>query len=218
MKSEMNAPTGLSTRLLAPEAITLRIATARGVRVLLDSDLAALYEVETKRFNEAVRRNPAKFPADFMFQLTAQEWSALRSQFAALDAAPEGRAGRGQHRKYLPYAFTEHGAIMAANLLSSPRAIEVSVYVVRAFVRMRELAAKHTDLAERLTELEEEDTDARDEPRDIQPQDARPARAGVGRTARAHDAARSAQVAHRVRSSRGQERQEDFVGKTPDLI
>lgn len=142
----------MSTQLLAPEAITLRIATVRGQRVLLDSDLAALYEVETKRFNEAVRRNLAKFPADFMFQLTAEEWAALRSQFATLDAAP---GGRGRHRKYLPYAFTEHGAIMAANLLSSPRAIEVSVYVVRAFVRMRELAATHGDLAKRLAELEE---------------------------------------------------------------
>lgn len=124
----------------------------RGARVLLDSDLAALYEVQTKRFNEAVRRNLIKFPADFMFQLTAKEWADLRSQSATLDAAP---GGRGQHRKYLPYAFTEHGAIMAANLLSSPRAIEVSVYVVRAFVRMRELAATHGDLAQRLAELEE---------------------------------------------------------------
>jgi phage regulator Rha-like protein len=151
----MSAPAAPSTRVLAPEAITLRIATARGVRVLLDADLAALYEVQTKRFNEAVRRNLAKFPTDFMFQLTAEEWSALRSQFATLDASTAGRAARGQHRKYLPYAFTEHGAIMAANLLSSPRAIEVSVYVVRAFVRMRELAATHTDLAKRLAELEE---------------------------------------------------------------
>jgi phage regulator Rha-like protein len=141
--------------MLAPEAITLRIATVRGQRVLLDADLAALYEVETKRFNEAVRRNLAKFPADFMFQLTADEWAALRSQFATLDAAGSESTGRGRHRKYLPYAFTEHGAIMAANLLSSPRAIEVSVYVVRAFVRMRELAATHGDLAKRLAELEE---------------------------------------------------------------
>ena len=145
--------------LLAPEAITLRIATVRGQRVLLDSDLAALYEVETKRFNEAVRRNLAKFPADFMFQLSADEWAALRSQFATLNAGAEGTTGegtgRGRHRKYLPYAFTEHGAIMAANLLSSARAVEVSVYVVRAFVRLRELAATHGDLAKRLAELEE---------------------------------------------------------------
>jgi hypothetical protein len=124
--------------LLAPEAITLRIASVRGQRVLLDTDLAALYEVPTKRFNEAVKRNLAKFPADFMLQLTAAAGT-----------------GRGQHRKYLPYAFTEHGAIMAATLLSSPRAIEVSVYVVRAFVRLKEVAASHAEMAQRLAELED---------------------------------------------------------------
>jgi hypothetical protein len=145
----VSAPTS-NTQWLAPEAITLRIATVRGQRVILDSDLAALYEVETRRFNEAVKRNRAKFPADFMFQLSAEEWAALRSQFATLNAS----TGRGQHRKYLPYAFTEHGAIMAANLLNSPRAVEVSVYVVRAFVRLRELATSHQDLAKRLDELE----------------------------------------------------------------
>jgi hypothetical protein len=144
----------LSTaQLLAPDAITLRIAAVRGQRVLLDADLAALYEVETKRFNEAVKRNLAKFPADFMFQLSADEWAALRSQSATLNTQEPG--GRGQHRKYLPYVFTEHGAIMAATILSSPRAVEVSVYVVRAFVRLRELAATHSDLAKRLDEIEE---------------------------------------------------------------
>ncbi len=141
-----------AVQLLAPEAITLRIATVRDQRVILDTDLAALYDVPTKRFNEAVKRNLAKFPADFMLQLSADEWAALRSQFATLNAAG---TGRGQHRKYLPYAFTEHGAIMAATILSSPRAIEVSVYVVRAFVRMRALAATHADLAKRLAELED---------------------------------------------------------------
>jgi hypothetical protein len=145
-----------AVELLAPEAITLRIATVRGQRVIVDADLAALYDVPTKRFNEAVKRNLAKFPADFMFTLTADEWAALRSQFATLNAAGTGAStGRGQHRKYLPYAFTEHGAIMAATILSSPRAIEVSVYVVRAFVRMRELAVTHSDLAKRLSELED---------------------------------------------------------------
>ena len=141
-----------NTHLLAPESITLSIATLRGIRVLLDSDLSALYEVETKRFNEAVRRNLARFPADFMFQLTDEEWSALRSQFATLNDTP---AGRGRHRKYRPYAFTEHGALMAATVLNSPRAVEVSIHVVRAFVRLRELAASHADLAQRLDELEQ---------------------------------------------------------------
>ncbi len=106
--------------------------------------------METKRFNEAVKRNLAKFPADFMFALTAPEWEALRSQFATLNAG-----GRGQHRKYLPYAFTEHGAIMAATILSSPRAIEISVYVVRAFVKLRELVGSHRELARRLDDLEQ---------------------------------------------------------------
>ncbi len=137
---------------LTADAISLRIATVRGQRILLDTDLAALYEVETKRFNEAVRRNLARFPTDFMFQLEPSEWEVLRSQIATLNSPPTG--GRGQHRKYLPYVFTEHGAIMAATLLNSPRAIEVAIYVVRAFVRLRELAVTHGDLAKRLDELE----------------------------------------------------------------
>ncbi len=133
----------------AVQSISLSIATLRGQRVILDYDMAALYEVETKRFNEAFKRNLVRFPADFMFQLTADEQASLRSQFATL------KTGRGQHRKYLPYAFTEHGAIMAATLLNSPRAVAVSVYVVRAFVRLRELAATHQELAQRLAELED---------------------------------------------------------------
>jgi phage regulator Rha-like protein len=104
--------------------------------------------VETKRLNEQVRRNLGRFPADFMFTLDQEEWEALRSQFATL------KTGRGQHRKYLPYAFTEHGAIMAATVLNSPRAVEVSIYVVRAFVQLRELLAGHKELAKRLDQLE----------------------------------------------------------------
>ena len=133
----------------AVESISLSIAALRGQRVILDADLAALYGVETKRFNEQVKRNSARFPADFMFQLTVEEFDSLRSQIATL------KTGRGQHRKYLPYVFTEHGAIMAAMVLNSPRAVEVSVYVVRAFVRLREAAVLHKDLAERLSSLEE---------------------------------------------------------------
>ncbi len=133
----------------AVESISLSIASLRGQRVILDADLAALYGVETKRLNEQIKRNAARFPADFMFQLTAEEFDSLRSQSATL------KPGRGQHRKYLPYVFTEHGAIMAAMVLASPRAVEVSVYVVRAFVRLREAALQHKDLAERLTSLED---------------------------------------------------------------
>lgn len=145
----MSAPSSPLTTPAAVESISLSIATLRGQRVILDSDLAALYGVETKRFNEAVKRNAARFPADFMFQLSAEESDSLRSQMATL------KTGRGQHRKYLPYVFTEHGAIMAAMVLNSARAVEVSVYVVRAFVRLREAAVLHKDLAERLSSLEE---------------------------------------------------------------
>jgi ORF6N domain len=138
-----------ATSLLPLETITHHILVVRGQKVLLDTDLAALYDVPTKRFNEQVRRNLARFPEDFMFQLTAEEWAALRSQFATLNT------GRGQHRKYLPYVFTEHGAIMAATILNSPRATEVSVYVVRAFVRLRELIVSNKELAKRLDDLEQ---------------------------------------------------------------
>ena len=133
--------------LVPVESIAQSILVLRGQKVIIDTDLAALYGVTTKRFNEQVRRNLERFPADFMFQLTEAEWESLRSQFATL------KAGRGQHRKYLPYAFTEHGAIMAATILNSPRATEVSVYVVRAFVVLREMLAGNKELAAKLNEL-----------------------------------------------------------------
>jgi hypothetical protein len=130
------------------ELIAERIFVVRGQKVLLDSDLAALYEVPTGRFNEAVKRNDEKFPVDFKWTLSTEEWGSLRSQNAILEA------GRGRHRKYLPTVFTEHGAIMAATLLNSPRAVQVSVYVVRAFVQQRELLASNKDLARQLRALE----------------------------------------------------------------
>lgn len=134
--------------VVAVEAIASRIVILRGQRVIVDADLAALYGVPTKRLNEQVRRNAERFPADFMFALLQDEWDALRSQSATL------KTGRGQHRKYLPFAFTEHGAIMAATVLNSPRAVEVSIYVVRAFVQLRELLTGHKELATRLKDLE----------------------------------------------------------------
>ncbi len=136
---------------LAPEAITLRISTVRGQRVIVDADLAALYGVETKRLNEAIKRNLAKFPADFMFTLSAEEFQSLRSQFATSNDQAPGRGGR----RYAPRVFTEHGALMAATILNSPRAVEVSIFVVRAFVRLRELATSHGELAKRLDDLEQ---------------------------------------------------------------
>jgi hypothetical protein len=135
------------TAVVPVEHITQSILVLRGHRVLLDTELAALYGVSTKRFNEQVRRNRERFPADFMFQLTDEELAALRSQIATL------KGGRGQHRKYLPYAFTEHGAIMAT-ILNSSRAVEMSVYVVRAFVKLRELLSSNRELARRFAQLE----------------------------------------------------------------
>jgi phage regulator Rha-like protein len=130
------------------ERVEQAILLIRGVKVILDSDLANLYGVETHRLNEQVRRNIDRFPPDFMFQLTDEEHGSLRSQFAILDA------GRGRHRKYLPYAFTEHGAIMAASVLSSAKAIEMSILVVRAFVKLRNILATHRQLVAKLIELE----------------------------------------------------------------
>ena len=140
------SPTRKPAARLAVGAISSRILVLRGQRVLLDADLAALYGVPTKRLNEQVKRNRTRFPADFIFEPNAGERALLRSQFATSSWGG---------RRTAPLVFTEHGAIMAANLLSSPRAVEVSVYVVRAFVRLRELAATHGDLAKRLAELEE---------------------------------------------------------------
>ncbi|MCX5885868.1 MAG: ORF6N domain-containing protein [Proteobacteria bacterium] len=125
------------------------ITTIRGQKVILDADLAKIYGVPTKRLNEQVKRNADRFPEDFVFQLNAEEaqaWRLLRSQNATLK--------RGQHLKYLPYAFTEHGAIMAANVLNSPQAVKMSVFVVRAFIRMRQVLSDNRVLAKKLAELE----------------------------------------------------------------
>lgn len=130
---------------LAPEAISARIAVVRGERVLLDADLAALYGVSTGRLNEQVRRNLARFPSDFLFRLTNQEVRNLKSQSAT--------SSWGGRRK-LPFVFTEHGAIMAATILNTPHAVEVSVYVVRAFVRLRAELARHAALAKKLDAVE----------------------------------------------------------------
>jgi phage regulator Rha-like protein len=130
------------------EPIVRAILVLRGHRVLLDRELAAIYGVETRVLNQSVKRNVERFPKDFRFQLTAVETSALGSQSVIL------KHGRGQHAKFRPYAFTEHGAIMAATVLSSPRAIEMSVYVVRAFVELRDTLSASKELAKRLDELE----------------------------------------------------------------
>lgn len=142
----MAAPADLPT---TPEDIASRIRMLRGQRVLLDADLARLYGVPTKRLNEQVRRNARRFPEDFVFQLTREEADGIprsRSQIATLK--------RGLNIKHLPYAFTEHGAIQAANVLNSDAAIEMGVHVVRAFVRLRQWLATHQAFADKLDQLE----------------------------------------------------------------
>ena len=129
------------------EGMDSQIHLIRGQRVMLDSDLAAIYGVPTMRLNEQFKRNRQRFPADFAFQLTPDEYAALISQFAI---SKKGRGGR----RTLPWVFTEHGAIMLAMLLNSERAVEMSVFVVRAFVQMREVLLGSKQLAAKLAELE----------------------------------------------------------------
>jgi hypothetical protein len=130
------------------ERITQAILLFRGHKVMLDTDLADLYGVQIKVFNQAVKRNIERFPADFMFQLTIDETARLRSQTVTL------KTGRGRHRKYLPYAFTEQGVAMLSSVLRSDRAINVNIEIVRAFVRLRQMLASHAELARKLAALE----------------------------------------------------------------
>jgi len=130
------------------ERIEQSILLIRGQKVMLDADLAVLYEVPTKALNQAVKRNIKRFPSDFMFQLSEKEYAALRSQFVTL------KSGRGQHRKYFPYAFTEQGVAMLSSVLNSERAILVNLEIMRAFVRLREMLASNVTLARKLAALE----------------------------------------------------------------
>jgi len=135
----------MSEGIIPPERIERSILLIRGHKVMFDSDLAELYGVSTKRLNQQVKRNSDRFPEDFMFQLSAEEFANLRSQFAT--ASWGGR-------RTPPYAFTEHGAVMLASVLNSPVAVRASIEVVRAFVRLRQMLASHEDLARKLAVLE----------------------------------------------------------------
>ena len=140
--------TNMSKQRVSPvDRISLLIRTVRGQKVVLDTDLALIFGVPTFRFNEAIKRNRERFPNDFMFQLSAAEAESLTSQIAM---SKPGRGGR----RTLPYAFTENGAIMAANVLNSPEAVRMSVFVVRAFVQMRDLLGSTKELAKQLAALE----------------------------------------------------------------
>lgn len=154
MKGTQSGEVGMP---VAADRITQTILTVRGLRVMLDNDLADLYQVETRALNQAVKRNIARFPADFMFRLTPEETSglgqrldapALRSQNVTL------KPGRGRHRKYLPYAFTEQGVAMLSSVLRSERAILVNIEIMRVFVHLRRMLASHAELARRLVALE----------------------------------------------------------------
>src|SRR5471030_1387412 len=130
------------------EPIEGLIQIIRGRKVILDTDLAALYGVTTFRFNEAVKRNIDRFPSDFRFQITHEELANLLSQIAM------SKGGHGG-RRFLPWAFTEYGALMAANVLQSPRAIEMSLFVIRAFVKIREEHAANASILQRLAEIDQ---------------------------------------------------------------
>jgi len=159
----------MSEKLLKydPEIISEKIFTIRGQRIILDFDLAEIYGVPTKRLNEQVKRNKNRFPLDFMFQLTLDETSAVlqsRSQHTDLN----GQSNRSQiatgsqrHRdpRFKPYAFTEHGAAMAANVLNSPRAIEMSIFIVRAFIRLRQMVLGNKELRQELEEMKRQTND-----------------------------------------------------------
>jgi len=129
------------------DPIERTIFTLRGVRVMFDADLAELYGVKTHRLNEQVKRNSARFPSDFVFQLAPAEYAGLISQSAISNAGRGGRRGQ-------PFAFSEHGALMVASVLNSPRAIEMSIFVVRAFAKLKRVLDAHRELADKLAELE----------------------------------------------------------------
>ncbi|MCF6280437.1 MAG: ORF6N domain-containing protein [Flavobacteriaceae bacterium] len=131
------------------QVIQDKIFNIRDQKVMLDFDLAELYQVETRVLKQAVRRNLKRFPTDFMFELSKEEYSSLRSQIVTL-----AEKGRGKHSKYMPFAFTEQGVAMLSSVLKSNTAIEINIYIIRVFVQIRQLALSHTELSEKLSELE----------------------------------------------------------------
>ena len=137
-----------NTGIIPVDAIAKRITFIRGQRVIIDADLAQLYGVSTSALNQAVKRNRARFPDDFMFQLSGEEFDYWKSQIVISN--PRAKMGL----RKVPYAFTEHGAYMAGNVLNSSRAIEVSMFIVRAFIQMRDLLATHKNIAKQLSALD----------------------------------------------------------------
>ncbi len=145
MKKE---PAQTTTSIIPTERVERQIYLIRGIKMMLDSDLAELYQVETKALNQAVRRNLDRFPADFMLELTKEEALALRSQIVTLES------GRGRYSKYAPMAFTEQGVAMLSSVLKSKRAVQMNIIIIRAFVKLREVLYTHKDMAERIEKIE----------------------------------------------------------------
>ena len=141
--------TPITSTALPDENIISKIYFLRGQKVMLDKDLASLYEVETRVFNQAVKRNSERFPEDFMLQLTKDKYSFLRSQFVTLE-----NTGRGKYSKYLPYAFTEQGVAMLSGIINSPKAIAMNIAIMRAFVQIRKVILQNSKIAEQLNKLE----------------------------------------------------------------
>ncbi|MEY4875550.1 MAG: hypothetical protein RL708_699 [Bacteroidota bacterium] len=135
--------------IISDTQILERIFVIRGQKVMLDRDLAEMYGVKTMILNQSVKRNLKRFPEDFMFQLSKEEWESLRSQIVILEVS-----GRGQFPKYLPYAFTEQGVAMLSSVLKSDRAIEVNIQIIRLFTKMKEFILEHKDLYLKLEQLE----------------------------------------------------------------
>lgn len=143
--------TNIKSIEIASELIEKRIFLMRGQKVMLDADLAKLYQIPTKSLNLAIHRNLSRFPPDFMFQMTSEEYQSLRFQF---ETSNEGRGGR----RYLPYVFTELGVAMLSSVLNSERAVQMNIFIIRAFVKLREMLATHKDLALKMEELERRQT------------------------------------------------------------
>ena len=136
------------------EIIAKRIYLIRGMKVMLSTHLAEMYEVQVKVMIQAIKRNINRFPEDFMFQLTWDEMKSLRSQFVTLKNRKQGTSKKGQHIKYLPYAFTEQGIAMLSSVLNSERAIQVNIAIMRAFVKLRGILSSRKELVSKLNELE----------------------------------------------------------------
>lgn len=159
---------------LVEERVFSKIYLVRGQKVMLDADLAILYGVEPKALKQAVRRNIERFPEDFMFELKREEEAALRSQFVTLNKKPSLRTvktatarGRGQHSKYMPFAFTEQGVAMLSGVLKSKRAIEVNIHIMRIFVKMRQLIAGYKELLEKVEKMEADQSHSREHIKNI---------------------------------------------------